>query len=85
MRGLASRIGRLESNCNLAGGPRRVFRVVVSAIAMPLNLENSKCTRTLQADGALLEVVQLDGTCRGLSEAELDEFVQSFPVQPAAR
>ena len=85
MRGLASRIGRLESTCNLAKGPRSVFRVVVSAIAKPLNLETSKCIRTLQANGDLLELVELDGNCDGLADAELDQFVERFPVQSAAR
>jgi hypothetical protein len=82
MRGLASRIGRLETKWNPSKEPRSVFRVVISAIAQPLNWEGSKCTRTLGSDGTLLEVLVLDGCCRDVSHGELDEFVGRYPVQP---
>jgi hypothetical protein len=59
--------------------PRSVFRVIVSAIAKPLNWETSKCTRTLGANGSLLEVLILDGNCRDVSAKELDQFVGRFP------
>jgi hypothetical protein len=35
----------------------------------------------LNADGSLTEVVRLDGIRGGLTQAELEEFVQRFPVE----
>jgi len=35
----------------------------------------------LTADGSLTEVVRLDGTRGGLTDEELEEFVESFPVE----
>ena len=46
-----------------------------------LNLETSRCRRMLNADGSLTEVVRLDGLRGSLTDAELEKFVQSFPVQ----
>jgi eukaryotic-like serine/threonine-protein kinase len=61
MRALQSRLNKLELVWNTAKEPRSVFRVIVSAIAKPLNWETSTCTRTLSANGSLLEVLILDG------------------------
>jgi hypothetical protein len=80
MRGLQSRLNKLELVWNTAKAPRSVFRVIVSAIAKPLNWETSKCTRTLSANGSLLEVLILDGNCRDASEKEFDQFVARFPL-----
>ena len=46
-----------------------------------LSLETSSCRRTLTASGSLTEVVRLDGICGGLTDAELEKFVQRFPVE----
>jgi len=46
-----------------------------------LSLETSRCRRMLNADGSLTEVVRLDGIRSGLTNAELDKFIQSFPVE----
>ena len=46
-----------------------------------LRLETSRCRRMLTADGSLTEVVRLDGTRGGLTDEELEEFVESFPVE----
>jgi hypothetical protein len=46
-----------------------------------LSLETSKCRRTLTASGSLTEVVRLDGIRGGLSDEELEKFVQSFPIK----
>ncbi len=37
--------------------------------------------RTLTASGSLTEVVRLAGNRAGLSDEELEKFVQSFPVE----
>jgi hypothetical protein len=41
----------------------------------PLNLETSRCTRTLCPNGTLMEVVHLDGIRGNLNDEELDRFV----------
>jgi len=46
-----------------------------------LRLETSRCRRTLTASGSLTEVVRLDGMRDALSDADLEKFVQSFPVE----
>jgi hypothetical protein len=79
MRGLQSRLNKLELVWNTGKGPRSVFGVIVSAVAKPLNWETSKCTRTLSANGSLLEVLILDGNFRDVSAKELDQFVGRFP------
>ena len=68
----------------LATAPRSVFRVVVSAVGRSLNLETSRCKRTLQADGAVLEFVELDGDCHEITDGELDQFVERFPLERLA-
>ena len=50
-----------------------------------LALEASTCQRTLTVSGRLMEVVRLDGIRDGLSEEELEKFVQSFPVETISR
>ena len=57
------------------------FRLVVSLVSQPANLANSSCRRTRSADGALLEIVRLDGSRKSLSDADLEAFIQSFPVE----
>ena len=44
-------------------------------------LETSTCQRTLSADGALFEMVRLDGSRSGLTNEEMEKFVESFPVE----
>jgi len=80
MRALQSRLNKLELVWNMAKEPRSVFRVIVSAIAKPLNWETSTCTRTLSANGSLLEVLILDGNCGDVSDQEFDQFVGRFPL-----
>ena len=54
---------------------------MVSAMDHALNLETSTCRRTLTANGALTEVVRLDGMHGDLTDEELDNFVEGFPVE----
>jgi hypothetical protein len=37
--------------------------------------------RTLTASGSLTEVVRLDGIRGGLTDEELEKFVESFPIE----
>ena len=61
--------------------PEKQLRVVVCRMdRQQLNLENSRCTRTLTVGGFLPEVVRLDGMRDELSDADLERFVESFPI-----
>src|SRR5258705_9204190 len=57
--------------------PRHRLRIVVSGMDRALKLETSKCRRTLTENGFLTEVVRLDGIRGGLTDEELEKFVQS--------
>jgi hypothetical protein len=50
-----------------------------------LSLETSTCRRTLSADGFLTEMVRLDGARGGLTDEEVEKFVEGFPVEGAYR
>ena len=41
----------------------------------------STCRRTLSADGFLTEIVRLDGTRGGLTDEEMETFVETFPIE----
>ena len=69
---LKARLKALERQWNETEG--------VSLVSQPANLANSSCRRTRSADGALLEIVRLDGSRKSLSDADLEAFIQSFPV-----
>jgi hypothetical protein len=73
---------RAEASTGLRVPPARDrLRLVVSAMDHALNLETSTCRRTLTANGALTEVVRLDGMHGDLTDEELDNFVEGFPVE----
>ena len=61
------------------------MRIVASAMDHILNLETSTCTRLLTESGALTEVVDLDGIRGELMDEDLEQFVQSFPVEKIER
>jgi len=44
-------------------------------------LETSICRRTLSAHEVLTEIVRLDGTRGGMTDEEMEKFVESFPVE----
>ena len=62
----------------------KVLRVVMRCVVGRANLANSQCRRTLGPNGTLLEFVQLDGGRDGLSDEQLDQFVESFPIETAS-
>jgi hypothetical protein len=57
------------------------FRVVVSHVGEPLDLAKATCTRTIWPNGQLFELVNLNGGDYGLSDEDLERFIQSFPVE----
>ena len=87
MNAVVRRIRRLEDQFEPAiepdflRNPRRRLRIVVSGMDRALRLETSKCRRTLTASGSLTEVVRLDGIRGGLTDEELEKFVESFPIE----
>ncbi|HUA64163.1 MAG TPA: hypothetical protein VML19_35805 [Verrucomicrobiae bacterium] len=46
-----------------------------------LKLDACSCHRTLCADGSPIEVVRLNGMRDGLSDEQVDTFVESFPIE----
>ena len=87
MNAVTRRIRRLEEQFKPAiepdflRNPRHRLRLVVSEMDHRLNLETSTCRRTLTSSGSLTEVVRLDGIRGGLTDEELEKFVQSFPIE----
>jgi hypothetical protein len=57
------------------------LRLVIGSVCGPPNLATSTCTRTLGPDGALTEVVHLDGSRDGLTSEDLERFIGSFPIE----
>jgi hypothetical protein len=57
------------------------MRVIIYLSVSKVNLANSTCSRTLRPDGVLMEMVKLDGSPNSMTEAELDAWVESFPVE----
>ena len=76
---LKARLQKLERQQSQVA--REPFRVVVSHAGKPLDLTKATCTRTLMPDGQLMEIVNLNGSSDGLSEEELERFVQGFPIE----
>lgn len=81
MRAIARRLHRLEERAGLSGKPQERLLVVVSALGRPLNLAGSTCRRTLGLDGSILDHVHLDGSRDGLTDEELDRFIERFPIE----
>ena len=76
---LKTRLQKLERQHSQAEGGR--FRVVVSRVGKPFDLATATCTRTLMADGGLLEIVNVNGSGNDLSDEELERFIQSHPIE----
>jgi len=66
---------------DFARNPRQRLRAVVCRMDRKLRLETSTCRRTLSANGVLTEIVRLDGTRGGMTDEEMEKFVESFPVE----
>lgn len=76
---LKARLQKLERQHSQAESGR--FRVIVSRVGEPFDLATATCSRTLMADGGLLEIVNVNGSGNDLSDEELETFIQSFPIE----
>ena len=93
MKMMIRRLRRLEalSAVTADGQPRKTLRVVVQYVVgepatletVPATLETATCHRRIDRSGLLMEVVYLDGSSDGLTDEDLDHFVESFPVEAA--
>ena len=84
MKAIARRLRRLEDQLGGADGkPRKTFRMVLRQLGHEPGLEQATCRRTLWPDGTVFENAVLgtrsDG--RELTDAELDAWVASFPIE----
>ncbi len=79
---LKSRIGRLEAD-RFGPGPARLRLVVTTPVT--LDLEKSTCIRTRAPNGALTEIIYLEGMREHLSDEDFEAWVQSFPIEECAR
>lgn len=77
---LKSRLVRLEDRFAPPDKPRGRYRMVVRSWGPEEGLQNATCKRTLCANGLLMEVVRLHGSGDGLTDQDLDRFVESFPI-----
>ena len=60
---------------------QKLVRFFFSDYAGPLDLANSKCTRRIFVPGTLVEMLDIHGNCSHLSSEQIEEFVQSFPIE----
>lgn len=72
--------------------PRQTLRILLTAswetipgkegtYRMPeLDLAKSTCKRTLSQDGTLLEFIGFHGNPHGLNDAELENWIATFPI-----
>ena len=79
---LKGRLDKLERTLAPAQGPRDRIRLVLRGMTKAADLRTSTCTRTL-GNGMLTEVVVLDGSRDGLSDEQLERFIESFPIHEA--
>ena len=80
---LKRRLQNLERQQNAIA--LKPLRFVVSCIGKPLDLSKATCRRTRLPNGQLMELVHLKGNRSGLSEEDLERFIQSFPIEPSRR
>ena len=78
MRRLTGRLDRLEKALAPHAGKR--MRLICCGYFGPTNLATSTCSRT-RINGVLSECVSLDGCVDDLTSDELEDFIQSFPIQ----
>ena len=79
---LRSRIERLEQCLPRQKQPRRIIYTVVGPA---LSLTSSTCRRSVDANGCLKEFVYLFGSRAGLTDAQFEQFISSFPIEHTRR
>ena len=77
---LKGRLDKLEKVLVPTRGPQQRFRVLVRGMCGPADLATSTCKRTLRG-GTLMEIVDLKGNRDHLSDEQLEDFIESFPIQ----
>jgi hypothetical protein len=77
-------VGSVESRAAArAAMPALVAHTVIfDAPELPLHLESSTCERFWWPNGAICEMVWLDGRASDISQEELYKFIDSFPILP---
>lgn len=76
---MSRRLDRLDAVFKPPQQSPKLFRVLVSRVSSLAPLANATCTRTL-CKGALMEIVTVNGSGDDLTDEELEEFIQSFPI-----
>jgi len=76
---LRSRLERLEQ-C-LPRAQKGPYRIIYTVIGPALNLTASTCKRSIDANGFLKEFVYLFGSHAGLTDAQFEQFIASFPIE----
>jgi hypothetical protein len=83
MKTLSKRLVRLEERLmpvDYARNARVRHQLTVTNIGKQPNLTTSTYRRIFGADGSLFEIVRLDGSREGLSDADLEKFIGSSPA-----
>jgi hypothetical protein len=75
---LVRRLKRLEHG--IAPEHQARFRLIVSRPWKRLDLAKSTCTRCVCHNGVLTEIVHVEGDDAHISDGDLEEFIQSFPI-----
>ena len=66
-----------------AAMPALVAHTVIFDVPdLPLHLESSTCERFWWPNGAICEMVYLDGRASDISQEELYAFIEGFPIMP---
>jgi hypothetical protein len=82
---LNARVKRLERQYHAV--QHAPHRLIISYVGGPLDppeecdLSKATCSRRLWPDGQLMEFVNLGGGRDGLSEDQLEKFIQDFPIE----
>ena len=76
---LKARLKKLERQRTLVA--REPLRLVVSRAGEPLDLSKATSSRTIWPNGQLMEYVDLKGSRDGLSEEDLEKFIQGHPIE----
>jgi len=63
-----------------ARAAKEPMRCVIAGVVGETHLENCTCVRHM-ANGRLSEVITLDGSMDGLTNEDLDRFVERFPIE----
>ena len=88
---LKRRLNRLTEILRPSRGPERTKRWVVSLVGSPgvgcpaADLAKSSCMRRRETNGTLTEMVILDGSRDGITDEDLNRFVEGFPIATSTR